>query len=131
MIIDTKYNVGDKVWGVKSHWFRRPISCEACHGKGGANIPGTGVFVKCQECEGTGSDEREVHDYWVREHKISSIQTRVDWRGLDITYSYSEYRDSGNFNGVADTEDEAWALAKKIAEDDEYGELQERRPSSA
>jgi RecJ-like exonuclease len=128
MIIDTKHNVKDKVWGVKSYWTDREIPCEACHGKGGANIPGTGVFVKCQECRGNGKVLQEVHKYWADEHEIWSITARIDREGVRITYSYHEYLDNDDFLGVADSEDEAWVLAKKIADDDEAGELRERRP---
>jgi hypothetical protein len=125
MIIDTRWNLGDKVWGVVWRCYSRETECPACNGQGGANVPGTGVFARCQDCDGTGKLERDVNEYYVSEHPIGSIDARVDYKGTKIRYGYSIYIHHDTFLAVADSRDEALAEAKRLAEADEDGLFKE------
>lgn len=126
MIIDTKYNIGDKVWGVCCDWIHPNVTCVACHGEGGANIPGTGVFVKCQQCDGEGVTKGEVHRYYARQETISNINIQVSGQASRVCYEFYRHTYRMNFQAVAGSQDEAWGLAKDMAEKDEHGELMER-----
>jgi hypothetical protein len=125
MIIETRWNLGDKVWGVVRRCDSRETECPACNGQGGAYVPGSGVFARCQDCDGTGKLEREVNEYYASEHPIDSIDARVDSKGTKITYNYSSYRNHGTFRAVAESREEALARAKQLAEADEFGFFRE------
>lgn len=95
MIIDTKYNIGDKVWGVTCDWHKKDVACEACKGKGGANIPGTGVWVECRQCAGDGLIEGIAHRYKAAEETIASISIEVESRNNPkCRYGFRRYRHS-------------------------------------
>jgi hypothetical protein len=125
MNIETRWNIGDKVWGVAWRCYSRETECPACSGQGGAYVPGTGVFARCQDCDGTGELERNVNEYYASEHPIDSIDVRVDSKGTKITYNYSSYRNHGTFRVVAESREEALAKAKQLAAADEFGLFKE------
>jgi hypothetical protein len=111
MIIDTRWNVGDKVWGVQCDWSTRDVECPACHGEGGACIPGTGVFVRCQDCKGKSTLEREVHEYSATERVIDSIDVKVKCDKVNIQYGFLIYIYHYTFRAVAEDRDGAMAEA--------------------
>jgi hypothetical protein len=125
MIIETRWNIGDKVWGVVCRWYTRETECPACSGQGGAYVPGTGVFARCQDCGGDGRIEREVHEYSASEHAIDSIDVRVDSRGTNVTYGYKIYIHPETFNKVTEDREGALVEAKRLAESDEDGVFRE------
>src|SRR5687768_2208054 len=93
MQIETKWNVGDKVWGVTSVWLHPDAACAACRGKGGAHIPKTRVWAECQECEGRGEVQGEVHEYYATEEVVSRIEIVIEEAEGDpeITYSFMQH----------------------------------------
>jgi hypothetical protein len=125
VIIDTRWNVGDKVWGVHWDWSTRKVDCPACHGEGGACIPGTGVFVRCQDCNGEGTLEREVHEYSATERVIHSIDVEVSNQGVICKYNFKIYIHHETFRAVTETREGAIAKARQLAEADEFGEFRE------
>ncbi|HYH68959.1 MAG TPA: hypothetical protein VD866_29970 [Urbifossiella sp.] len=117
MTIDTRWNIGDRPWAVIRWVSRRDATCVACGGGGGANIPGTGVWVKCQACDGEGTTEEQYDHYDPVEGRVSRIGVDVD-EGGRVATTYSGYYRSAvhpeRFAAVFATEAEAvqWANAR-------------------
>jgi hypothetical protein len=128
--IETKFNVGDKVWGVTSDWGEKDIPCSDCHGKGGACIPDTNIFVRCETCSGSGETSKEVHRYYAVEERISDIVIRVDGNGTKMDYGYKKYIHHSTFISISEDEEGAWFEAARLSADDQAGELMPRRQAT-
>lgn len=77
MLVDTVYNVGDKVWTAQSREEEYEETCTSCSGEGGACIPGTRIRIECQECKGSGEATFTREVWVVREVRIARIQVAV------------------------------------------------------
>lgn len=109
MRITTKYDLGQRVWIVLSHY--DDVPCPACEGKG--RLPGAdGKTYECGNCDGSGDVEKEI----ARVHPVTIdfIQTATRRTTSTVKYGIAEQA-IGLFDedGFFETEAVAQAEADK------------------
>ncbi len=89
MIIETKYNRGDKVSYTGKKLVDKKFVCDFCNGTGEA-IDWQGHLVECPGCDGTGGYTEEVYEPVERVGTIETIMIDAYLnslnRRLDIKY---------------------------------------------
>lgn len=89
MIIETKYNRGDKVKYTGKKLVDKTYVCGFCNGTGTA-LDWQGCLVECPECEGTGGFTKEEYEPVERMGVIETIMIDAYLnslnRRLDIKY---------------------------------------------
>lgn len=123
----TKYRRGDEVWFVHTAISDKYTDCPSCNGKGGACIPGTKVWVTCQECDGSKTvRDGETEDYHVIGGKVEAIEIEDNWRTTSITYQIQLYHTIDKFsckeNNVFTSKSSAEARMKELEQSARSGQ---------
>lgn len=138
MRIETKFNIGDKVWAIHYYDCKKYVPCDSCNGEGGANIPDTKIRVECKMCDGTGEVNSPNPKFDVRHAKIQGISVDVSYRdppniryrygfyfpeesagwqdGIDVVRGNESARESNIFCTEPEAEQRAEQLCKQAAE---------------
>jgi hypothetical protein len=133
MEFKTKWNIGDRVYSYATHCYDKDVPCTSCGGEGGALIPGTGVRVECQDCNGTGQVLGQWWSFDVWHARIDGVSVDIRHSGpAEILYSMTGIWESGEVLGcdfnviehdVFDTFEAAHARAVEQAKTKEDGRV--------
>lgn len=81
MKINTKFNIGDKVYVIRHVENKRLVNCTLCKGSGVVNIYNAKREIECPDCEGVGGEYKFVDHKWIMENyfaeEILNIIARV------------------------------------------------------
>jgi hypothetical protein len=90
MVINTKFNLGDKVWGIQTLTKQEFSKCKACNGKGKIDLL-DGDTYSCPKCHfGTVSTWTKLE--WRVDDCFPSVIGKIEAR----IYSYSKYGENEN-----------------------------------
>lgn len=88
MILESRYNIGDKVWRITYNEKNIPIECPACRGLAKVLYP-DGQERNCVECYGRGLRNFKTECKWFVESKsltIGMIRIIQDGRSKRVEY---------------------------------------------
>jgi RecJ-like exonuclease len=115
MKLETKWNIGDDVWGVCQDYITKNVACPDCNGHGGALIPGTKVRVECQECNGDGQVEITLQPYRVIHGTVETVEATAKYHSCQNSYRIG-WRNSIDEEWIFSTEREANDALTKLNE---------------
>ena len=83
MKIETKFNIGDSVWGVDSDTFRRIVKCKPCSNTGKISIGGEELL--CPKCNGVSTHAQVAgQKFYVSTFSAQVGQVRTEFTSSDF-----------------------------------------------
>lgn len=115
MKVETKWNIGDRVWSFIKREYEKDVPCDSCNGNGGANIPGTKIRVECDRCGGDGTVKAPWYSFDVWFAQITHVTVEAEWRvdNVSIRYHMRGFWDDGKWLGADFSASESRVFADK------------------
>jgi hypothetical protein len=128
MVIETKFKLGQKVFGINKCGENKYAKCKACNGAGGVYVNDS--YFECTSCYGRGSNFKWIPEEWkvtVNGSKIGRIDTEFyhpkEKRENKITYMLYE---TGVGSGTLWDESQIFATFKEAAKECERKNVEEK-----